>query len=165
MSFPLQPRRHCKVLGTVPGSLSHLLPRPAEGSGDPRERPAPHGRGGGGGSQQPHGERRIDAKVPQRPVYPATCTTARSVQSHAGSQCWKSTSGEKQAKEGRKKRKRERLPDLRTEQHPPLPARPLPTWKRKCSHFAELSTLFACSRKAAAFKRGSFASTATERKV
>lgn len=39
---------------------------------------------------------------------------------------------------GGTKGKREELPDLRAEQRPPLPGRPLPTRKRSCSRFTEL---------------------------
>lgn len=57
---------------------------------------------------------------------------------------------------GKRRKKEEKLPDLRAEQHPPLPRRPLATRKRNCSRFVALNQAFASSQKDAAFKRGFF---------
>ena len=75
MSLPPGPGRTARSRGQTvvrsrPAGLHYLLPLPAQGCGDPRERPAAHSRGGGS-SQQPHGERRTGQKVPRPRACPA----------------------------------------------------------------------------------------------
>ena len=92
------------VVRSHPVGLHYLLPLPAQGCGDPRERPAAHSRGGGS-SQQPHGERSTGEKVPRLRLCPATSTTTGSGQSHAGNQCRRALPGRRIR--GRREKKRE----------------------------------------------------------
>ena len=90
MSLPPGPGRTARSRGQTvvrsrPAGLHYLLPLPAQGCGDPRERPAAHSRGGGS-SQQPHGERSTGQKVPRPRACPATSTAVGNGQSHAGNQ-------------------------------------------------------------------------------
>lgn len=99
------------VVRSCPAGLHYLLPLPAQGCGNPRERPAAHSRGGGG-SQQPHGELSTGEKVPRLRLCPATSTTTGSGQSHAGNQCRRALPGRRiRGRWGKKER--EKLPDLR----------------------------------------------------
>lgn len=81
MLAPTRPRRAARSQGRSPvrsrlAGHCYLLPLPAQGGRDPRERPAAaHGRGEGC-TQQPHGKHRTSTKVPRLRVRSATRTAA-----------------------------------------------------------------------------------------
>lgn len=81
--------------------LSYLLHPPAQGGGDPRERPGPQGHSGSG-TQQPHDKRRTGANVRRFRVSSATRPAPGSFQSHASHECRKSTSGAKDSRAQRR---------------------------------------------------------------